>query len=74
MLASTFTKKGKPPENTPAVKSFAVLSKAFDPIKAAGAKKDAGKAKASWEKAAALFSKYLEDVELPADLNDPIYQ
>jgi hypothetical protein len=74
LLANAFTKKGKPPENTPAVKSFSKLTKTFDPIQAAAQKGDAGKAKAEWTKASALLSQYLVDVELPGDLNDPLYQ
>ena len=74
LLASSFTRAGKPPETTPAVKSFTALSKMFDPIKAAGAKGDAGKAKAAFGKAAPLFAKYLEDVGLPGDLADPLYR
>ena len=74
LLASSFTRAGKPPETTPAVKSFTALSKMFDPIKAAGAKGDAGKAKAAFGKAAPLFAKYLEDVGLPGDLSDPLYR
>eukprot|EP00587_Corethron_hystrix_P009828 CAMPEP_0113313452 /NCGR_PEP_ID=MMETSP0010_2-20120614/9871_1 /TAXON_ID=216773 ORGANISM="Corethron hystrix, Strain 308" /NCGR_SAMPLE_ID=MMETSP0010_2 /ASSEMBLY_ACC=CAM_ASM_000155 /LENGTH=222 /DNA_ID=CAMNT_0000169469 /DNA_START=22 /DNA_END=687 /DNA_ORIENTATION=- /assembly_acc=CAM_ASM_000155 len=48
LLANLFTKKGKPPDNTPAVKSFKKLRPAFDYIAAAGEKGDAAKAKAEW--------------------------
>ena len=74
LLANAFTKKGKPPETTLAVKSFTKLSKAFDSIQAAAQKGDAGKAKAEWTKTSALLSQYLVDVELPGDLNDPLYK
>lgn len=79
LLANAFTKPGKPPENTPAVKSFTKLSKAFDPIQAAvvlsqKGEDAAGKAKAEWQKASALLSQYLVDVEMPGDLNDPLYK
>ena len=74
LLASSFTKAGKPPETTPAVKSYTALSKMFDPIKAAGTLGDAGKAKGAFEKAAPLFAKYLEDVGLPGDFSDPLYR
>jgi hypothetical protein len=74
LLANTFTKTGKPPDNTPAVKTFTKLSKSFDPIYAAAQKGDAGKAKAEWIKAGALLSQYLVDVELPGDLNNPLYK
>ena len=74
LLASSFTKQGKPPETTPAVKSFTALSKTFDEIKEAGSKGKADKAKAAYDKAAPLFAKYLEDVGLPGDLSDPVYR
>ena len=73
LLANTYTKAGKPPDNTPAVKSFLKLSKTFDAIEAAGKKGNASKAKEEWTKASALLSQYLADVELPSDLSDPIY-
>lgn len=73
LLANTFTKAGKPPDNTPAVKSFRKLAPAFDTIEAAGKKGDASKAKAEWGKTKVLFFQYLADVEMPSDLNDPIY-
>mmetsp|Transcript_9729 Transcript_9729/g.21016 ORF Transcript_9729/g.21016 Transcript_9729/m.21016 type:complete len:270 (-) Transcript_9729:215-1024(-) len=74
LLANTFTKQGKPPDNTPAVKSFLKLSKTFDAIQAAGKAGDAVKAKKEWLKTSELFSQYLSDVELPGDLNDPLYK
>jgi len=74
LLANTFTKAGKPPDNTAAVKSFKKLEMSFDPLQAAGKKGDGAKAKAEWEKVALLLSKYLADVELPGSLNDPLYK
>ena len=74
LLANTFTKAGKPPDNTPAVKSFKNLSTTFDAIQAAGKTGDAKMAKAAWLKTSELLSKYLSDVELPSDLKDPIYK
>lgn len=74
LLANTFTKPGKPPDNTPAVKSFLKVSKTFDAIEAAGKAGDINKAKAAWLKTSELLSQYLSDVELPADLKDPIYK
>mmetsp|Transcript_12150 Transcript_12150/g.28507 ORF Transcript_12150/g.28507 Transcript_12150/m.28507 type:complete len:260 (-) Transcript_12150:1768-2547(-) len=74
LLANTFTKPGKPPDNTPAVKSFVKLSKTFDAIEAAGKAGDAAKAKKEWLKTGEVFSQYLVDVELPGDLNDPLYK
>jgi hypothetical protein len=35
LLANTFTKAGKPPDNTPAMKAFVKLAKTFDAIEAA---------------------------------------
>jgi hypothetical protein len=74
LLANTFTKSGKPPDNTPAVKSYNKLYKTFDAIAAAGKKGDAKKARAEWEKTKDLWSQYLVDVEMPGDLNDPLYK
>jgi hypothetical protein len=74
LLASSFTKPGKPPGNSPAVKSFNKLSKSFEPIEVAGKKGDAVKAKTEWENASALLSQYLADVNMPASLADPLYK
>jgi hypothetical protein len=74
LLAKTFTKPGKPPDNTPAVKSFVKLSKTFDAIEAAGNADDISKANKAWLKTSELLSQYLSDVELPGDIKDPIYQ
>lgn len=74
LLANTFTKPGKPPDNTPAVKSFLKLSKTFDAIEVAGKAGDIAKAKAAWTKTSELLSQYLVDVELPGDLKDPRYK
>ena len=73
LFANTFTKPGKPPDNTPAVKSFLQLSKSFDAIEAAGKAGDAASAKKGWLKTSELFSQYLSDVEMPGDLKDPLY-
>eukprot|EP00980_Cylindrotheca_fusiformis_P022276 scaffold9175_cov67-Cylindrotheca_fusiformis.AAC.1 len=74
LLANTFTKSGKPPDNTPAVKSFKKLSPSFDAIEAAGKNGDAKQALAAWEKTKALLEAFLADVELPSSINDPIYK
>jgi len=74
LLANTFTKPGKPPDNTPAVKSFLKVSKTFDAIEAAGKAGDAAKAQKAWLKTSELLSQYLTDVELPGDLKDPLYK
>lgn len=73
LLANTFTKAGKPPDNTPAVKSFKRLSPSFDAIEASGKKGDAKKALADWEKTKVLMEAFLADVEMPSSLADPIY-
>jgi len=74
LLANTFTQPGKPPDNTPAVKSFRKLSKTFDAIEAAGKSGDAAKAKKAWLETSKALSQYLTDVELPGNLEDPIYK
>jgi hypothetical protein len=74
LLANTFTKAGKPPDNTPAVKSFKKLLLTFDAIEAAGKKGDAKKALVEWEKTKVLLEAFLSDVELPSSLEDPIYK
>jgi hypothetical protein len=74
LLANTFTKQGKPPDNTPAVKAFVKLAKTFDAIEAAGKQGDAVKAKAAWDAASVLFSDYLGSVEMPSSLDDALYQ
>lgn len=74
LLANTYTKPGKPPSNTAGVKSFTKLSKTFDAIEIAGKQGDVTKAKNSWLITSELLSQYLADVELPSDINDPLYQ
>jgi len=74
LLANTFTKAGKPPDNTPAVQSFRKLAPTFDALEAAGEKSDAAQAKKEWNKVKDLLVVYLGDVELPTDLNDPSYK
>lgn len=74
LLANTYTKAGKPPDNTPAVKSFKKLSASFDGIEAAGKKGDASKAASEWENTKSLFEAFLADVEMPTSLADPIYK
>ena len=74
LLASTFAKPNKPPQNLPQYKKYEALIKIFDPIKAAGSAGDAKKAAKEYGKAAAAFSEYLAAVELPSDLSDPLYK
>lgn len=74
LLANTFVKQGKPPDNSPAYKSFTALSPLFDVLRNAGEKKkDAAATKAAWDKTAAALSQYLADVDMPGDLSDPLY-
>lgn len=73
LLATSFTKAGKPPENTPAVKAWNKLFKQFDAIEAAGKKGNAASALVEWEKTKPLFEEYLNSVELPGSLSDKIY-
>lgn len=73
LLASSFAKAGKPADGLPSVKKYNVLAKTFDPIKAAGAKGDAKKAKSAWKAASVALSEYLAEVGLPASLDDPSY-
>jgi hypothetical protein len=74
LLANTFTKAGKPPDNTPAVRSFLKLSKTFDAIEAAGKSGNISKAKQEWEKTKSLLEMYLVDVELPGSISDSSYK
>ena len=74
LLANTFTKAGKPPDNTPAVQAFKKVIRVFDPIEDAGKKSDINKAKSEYAKAKPVISAYLTAVEMPSDLNDPLYQ
>ena len=73
LLAASYAKQGKPADGLPSVKKYNAMTKAFDPIKAAGKKGDVGKAKIAWGKASELLSDYLEAVELPSSLSDPLY-
>jgi len=73
LLATSFTKSGKPPENTPAVKAWNKLFKLFDNIEAAGKSGNAPLALAEWEKTKPLLEEYLSCVELPTSLSDSAY-
>ena len=68
LLAATFSKAGNLPDNTPAVRSYIALSKAFDAIQKAGETGEIIKAKAACDRAKPLLEKYLEDCEMPASL------
>jgi hypothetical protein len=73
LLANSFTKPGKPPETTPAVKAWNKLFKQFDAIEAAGKKGDASAALVEWDKTKPLLEDYLNSVELPNSLSDKAY-
>ena len=73
LLAASYAKPGKPADGLPSVKKYNAMAKSFDPIKAAGKKGDVGKAKVAWGKASEALKEYLETVELPPSLSDPLY-
>jgi hypothetical protein len=66
LLAGSYAKPGKPSDGLPSVKKYNAMAKVFEPIKAAGKKGDAGKAKVAWGKAKDAIQEYLETVELPS--------
>ena len=74
LLAASFGKPNKPPDNLPGVKAYKSLGKALVAIKKVSEKGDAQKTRAAFDEAAVLFSEYLELVDLPANLNDPVYK
>lgn len=74
LLATTYAKPNKPPTNLPQYKKYDALQMSLDPIKKAGTAGDAAKAKKEWSKAAVCFSDYLQSVDLPGDLSDPLYK
>jgi len=74
LLSSTYAKPNKPPDNLPQYKKYNALVKTLDPIKSAGKAGDATKAKKEWTKASVALSDYLEAVDMPSDLSDPLYK
>lgn len=74
LLATSFGKPNKPPDNVAAVKTYNALSKAFSPIQSAGLSGDAEKALKEFQKTKVLLSDFLLQVEMPASLDDPLYQ
>ena len=74
LVNTAYAKPNKPPDNLPQYKKYTALSKTIAPIDTAGKTGDAGKAKKAWLKAAEALSEYLESVEMPADLSDPLYK
>lgn len=73
LLASSFAKPGKPADGLPSIKKYNAMAKTFDPIKIAGEKADAKKAKIAWKNASVALSEYLEEIGLPASLDDTSY-
>ena len=73
LLATSFAKSGKPADGLPQVKKYNILAKTFEPIRVAGDKGDAKKAKTAWNNASVALSEYLEEVGLPASLDDSLY-
>lgn len=73
LLAGTYAKPNKPPDNLVQFKKYTALAKTLEPINEAGKAGDARKAKRAWSKAAAALSEYLESVDMPPDLADPLY-
>lgn len=74
LLAATFAKPNKPPNNLPQYKKYEALAANLDAIKKAGKSGDVVKTKKEWSTAAAAFSDYLESVEMPRDLSDRLYK
>ena len=72
LLAASFAKAGKPPDNAPAVKAYASLAKTLDPIRAAAKKKAPDAAAKAYDAASAALGDYLAEVELPG-IADPRY-
>ena len=73
LLAASFAKAGKPPDNAPAVKAYASLAKTLDPIRAAAKKKSPDSAAKAYDAASAALGDYLAEVELPG-IADPRYK
>jgi len=73
LLANTFAKPGKPPDNTPSVKAYNAMAKTFEPIQIAKKNDDLKKVKVAYDKAATLLNEYLASVDLPP-LTDVTYQ
>ena len=74
LLVNTYLKPNKPPDNLPQFKKYGAFAKTIEPIKLAGKAGDLDKAKKAFSKAAEALSAYLESVEMPADLSDPLYK
>ena len=73
LLAASYAKPGKPSDGIPSVKKYNSMAKLFSSIKDAGKRSDVGKSKIAWVKAKDALQEYLETVDLPPSLADPIY-
>jgi hypothetical protein len=73
LLAGTYAKPNKPPDNLPQYKKYNALVKTLAPIQTAGKVGDAVKAKQEWAKAALALRDFLDSVDMPANLSDPLY-
>ena len=74
LLSTTYAKPNKPPDNLPQFKKYNALAKTLEPIKNAGKTGDVAKAKQEWIKASGTLSEYLEAVDMPSNLSDPLYK
>lgn len=74
LLAATYAKPGKPPDNVPSVKAYAPLPTIFDPIRVAAKKGSPEAAARAYDAAAKGLAAYLELVEMPASLDDARYK
>ena len=73
LFSKKFSKKVKPPNNVPYVKSKYSLLGSFHPIQTAGKRGELITDRVTWEKALVLLSKYFLDVEMLGHLDDPLY-
>jgi len=74
LLAGTYAKPNKPPDNLPQYKKYNALVKTLAPIQNAGKAGDSAKAKQEWSKAALALTEFLDSVEMPSELSDPLYK
>ena len=74
LLAGTFAKPNKPPDNLPQYKLYNQLAKSLAPIESAGKAGDLVRAKKEWTKASLALSDYLAAVEMPPDLDNALYK
>lgn len=74
LLAATYAKPNKPPDNLLQFKKYNALATTLESLKKAGKADDPAKAKKEWTKASVSMSEYLETVAMPSDLSDPLYK